>query len=211
MKRSITRAALGFAAIAAVAITSTACSSSGGNDKKPVADIKSLSGQMTQVTLDSGFTGALTTLKLTPGVTGTAKLDNGVLTFPITGGHVTYYKPGKVSPFVQGDIQHQGSGISLTAGSTKVELTNFDIDPGASKLYGDVSVNGTQAASHAYLFYLDGTTLKALQTQGDTAILEGTKVEISPDAATLLDQTFKTDAVKANLLVGIAKITVNTK
>ena len=65
---------------------------------------------------------------------------------------------------MQGDIQHQGSGISLTAGATKVELTNFDIDPGASKLYGDVSVNGTQAASHAYLFYLDGTTLKALQT-----------------------------------------------
>ncbi|HTZ44285.1 MAG TPA: hypothetical protein VMB79_10505 [Jatrophihabitans sp.] len=212
MQRSITRTVVGLAAVGVVAFTGTACSSSSSKDSsKPVADIKSLSGQMTQVTLDSGFTGALTTLKLTPGVTGSAKLDNGVLSFPITGGHVTYYKPGTVSPFVQGDIQHQGSGISLTGGATKVELTNFDIDPGASKLYGDVSVNGTQAASHAYLFYLDGTTLKALQTQGDTAILEGTKVEISPDAATLLNQTFKTDAVKADLLVGIAKITVNTK
>lgn len=212
MNRTFTRAMIGIAAIAAVAVTTTACSSSSKKDSKaPVADIKSLSGQMTQVTLDSGFTAALTTLKLTPGVTGTAKLDSGVLTFPITGGHVTYYTPGTVSPFVQGDIQHQGSGISLTAGSTKVELTNFDIDPGASKLYGDVSVNGTQAASHAYLFYLDGTTLKSLQTSGDTAILEGTKVEVSADAAGLLNKTFNTTAVMPNLLVGIAKITVNTK
>jgi hypothetical protein len=211
MNRTITRAMVGVAAIGAVAITASACSSSKSDDSKPIADIPALSGQMTQVTLDSGFTGALTTLKLTPGVTGTAKLADGALSFPITGGKVTYYKPGTVSPFVQGDIQHQGSGISLTGGATKVELTNFDIDPGASKLYGDVSVNGTQAATHAYLFYLDGTTLKGLQTSGDTAILEGTKVEISPDAASLLNQTFKTDAVKADLLVGIAKITVNTK
>ena len=42
-------------------------------------------------------------------------------------------------------------------------------------------------------------------------MLEGTKVEISPVAAPLLNKTFKTDAVKPGLLVGIAKITVNTK
>ena len=34
---------------------------------------------------------------------------------------------------------------------------------------------------------------------------------ISDDAAGLLNDTFKTDAVKGGLLVGIAKITVNTK
>jgi hypothetical protein len=210
MNTTITRSLAGIAAIGAIAVSATACSSSKASSK-PVADIKSLSGQSTAVALDKGFTDALTSLKLTPGTVGTAKLESGSLIFPITGGHVTYYKPGSVNPFVQGDIKHDGSGLSLTAGATKVELTNFDIDPGASKLYGDVSVNGTMAASHAYLFYLDGTTLKALQTAGDTAILEGTKVEISPDAAGLLNQTFKTDAVKANLLVGIAKITVNTK
>ncbi len=47
--------------------------------------------------------------------------------------------------------------------------------------------------------------------EGDNAILEGTKVEISPDAAGLLNETFKTDAVKPGLLVGIAKITIATK
>lgn len=209
-RTKFSRALIGVLAIGAVAVSVSACSSSSKSDK-PVADITSLSGQTTAVKLDTGFTDALTSLKLTPGVVGTAKLTDGSLVFPITGGNVTYYKPGSVNPFVQGIIHHAGSGFSLSAGGTKVELTNFDIDPGASKLYGDVSANGASVVKHAYLFNLDGTTLKALQTEGDTAILEGTKVEISPDAADLLDKTFKTDAVKAGLLVGIAKITVNTK
>ncbi len=209
-KSRFSRALAGVAAAGVLAVTATACSGSSSSDK-PVADLKTLSGQSTAVKLDAGFIGALTALKLTPGVVGTAKLTDGSLIFPITGGHVTYYKPGSVNPFVQGEIQHTGSGLSLTAGATKVELTNFDIDPGASKLYGDVAANGTSVVKHAYLFKLDGTTLKGLQTAGDTAILEGTKVEISPDAADLLDKTFKTTAVKAGLLVGIAKITVNTK
>lgn len=54
--------------------------------------------------------------------------------------------------------------------------------------------------------------LAALQTGSDnTAILEGTRVLVPPDAATVLDKDFSTDAVKAGLLVGVAKITVNTK
>jgi hypothetical protein len=108
-------------------------------------------------------------------------------------------------------VEHEGSGFSLTAGDTTAELTNFEIDPGTSKLYGDVAVNGESAAEHAFIFQLDGSTLKPLQTEGDTAILEGTKVEISPDAAGLLNDTFKTDAVKPGLPVGTAKITIATK
>ncbi|HEX8306033.1 MAG TPA: hypothetical protein VF612_14240 [Jatrophihabitans sp.] len=204
------RTLVGLAAVGMVAVTATACTSD-SDSSKPVADIPSLSGQTTAVKLDSGFTDALTSLKLTPGVVGSAKLTDGSLIFPITGGNVTYYKPGSVSPFVQGEIQHTGSGLSLSAGGTTVQLTNFVIDPGASKLYGDVAANGASVAKRAYLFNLDGTTLKALQTAGDTAILEGTKVALSPDAAALLGKTFKTTAVKGGLLVGVAKITVNTK
>jgi hypothetical protein len=200
------------AAVAAVAVSSAACSSSGKSvSKEPVANITALTGQSTAVKLDAGFVSALTSLKLTPGVVGTAQLTDGSVIFPITGGNVRYYDPkAGVNPFVQGDIKHDGSGLSLTAGSTKVELTNFDVDPGASRLYGDVSVNGAQAAAHAFLFDLDGTTLKALQVSGTTAILEGTTVKVSGTAAGLLDKVFSTDAVKGGLVVGIAKITVNT-
>ncbi len=124
---------------------------------------------------------------------------------------MSVFKPGEVSPYVIGQIQHIGSGPTLTAGGTEVKLTNLNVDPGVSRVYGDVTVNGKRAASSAYLFKLDGRTLKPLETKGSTAILEGTKVEISEVAAPLLNKTFNTDAVKPGLLVGIAKITVNTK
>ncbi len=189
---------------------SSSSSSTKASAPKPVASIDSLTGNTTQVTLDQGFVDALTTLKLTPGTVGTAKLANGALIFPITGGNVTVFKPGEVSPYVIGQIQHEGSGLSLTAGGTKVEITNLNVDPGVSRVYGDVSVNGKLAAPSAYVFKLDGRTLEPLQSGDGTATLEGTKVEISEVAAPLLNQTFKTDAVKPGLLVGIAKITVNT-
>jgi hypothetical protein len=214
--------AVGVAAGAIVAVALSACSSSTKSSSssssasdgvvKPVAQIDSLTGKSTSVALDAGFTGALTTLGLTPGVVGKATLAGTTISFPITGGNVTYYTPGTKTPYVSGDIKHAGSGLSLTAGATKVELTNFEIDPGTSHLYGDVSVNGASAATHAYLFYLDGTTLKPLVANSDgTATLQGTRVTVSGDAAKLLDATFKTEAVKAGLLVGVASIVVNTK
>ncbi|MCW2801523.1 MAG: hypothetical protein JWQ70_2995 [Aeromicrobium sp.] len=209
----------GLALAVAAAFPLAACSSSdssGGDTAsasapKPLAHIAALTGESTAVALDKGFTDALTSLKLTPGVVGTAKLVDGSLVFPITGGNVTYFKPGTVSPYVIGQIQHEGSGFSLSAGGTKVEITNLNVDPGESRVYGDVSVNGKIAAANAYVLTLNGTTLKPLKSEGDTAILEGTKVFVSPVAAGLLNQVFKTDAVTKDLLVGIAKITVNTK
>lgn len=213
------RVLVGIAAAATLAIPLAACGStsdSASSDSKatvakPVARLNALTGQDTAILLDKGFTDALTSLKLTPGVVGDAELTDGSLVFPITGGNVTYFKPGTAKPYVVGQIQHENSGLSLEAGGTKVELTNLNVDPGASRVYGDVSVNGKTAVTSAFLFQLRGATLKPLQAEGDTAILEGTKVFISPVAADLLNQTFKTDAVTQDLEVGIAKITVNTK
>ena len=211
----------GLAIVAIAALPLAACGSSGSDSSssdsktsvaKPVARLNDLStGGTTAIKLDQGFVDALTSLKLTPGVVDGAKLEDGSLIFPITGGNVTYFKPGTAKPYVIGQIQHENSGLSLTAGDTKVELTNFNVDPGISRVYGDVTVNGKVAASSAYLFQLDGRTLNPLQSGSGTATLEGTKVEISDVAAPLLNDTFKTDAVKPGLLVGIAKITVNTK
>ena len=213
----------GLATVVLVGLPLSACgtdsessSSSNSSSKsapapKPVASIDELTGVSTAVKLDKGFTDALTALKLTPGVVGTAKLTAGSLVFPITGGNVTVFKPGSVPNYVVGQIQHEGSGLSLAAGGTKVELTNLNVDPGVSRVYGDVTVNGKTAVTSAYLFKLNGSTLKPLKTEGSNAVLEGTQVQISEVAAPLLNKTFKTDAVKPGLLVGIAKITVATK
>ena len=195
---------------AALAVPLTGCSIGGGSDGPPqaVAVIENLTGNSTAIKLDQGFVDALGSLELTPGVVGKAKLVDGSLIFPITGGNVSVFTPGEVSPYVIGQIQHENSGLTLASGGTKVRLSNFNVDPGVSRVYGDVAVNGKTAVTNAYLFKLDGRTLNPLQTKGKNAILEGTKVEISPVAAPLLNKTFGTKAVKPGLLVGIAKITV---
>ena len=208
--RSRLRLSIALVAAALLALVLAGCGPFGGGAPSPVASIPALHGRTTAIKLDAGFAAALKKLKLTPGTVGSARLAKGSLIFPITGGNVTVFKPGDVSPYVIGQIQHEGSGLSLTAGGTKVTLTNFNVDPGVSRVYGDVKVNGKKVVDSAYLFKLDGRTLKPLKTQGKFAILTGTKVEISPVAAPLLDQTFKTKAVKPGLLVGIATITVRT-
>jgi hypothetical protein len=220
------RIAAGIAAAAALSISMAACSS-GSSDAsssksssssssttkapRPVASVPALSGQTTAVKLDAGFADALKQLKLTPGVVGTAKLANGSLVFPITGGNVTYFKPGTVSPYVIGQVQHEGSGFSLSAKGTTVTIANLNVDPGASKVYGDVAVNGKVAATSVPVMNLDGRTLKPLQVEGSKAVLQGTKVQLSQVAAPLLNKTFKTNAVKPGLLIGTATITINTK
>ncbi|HEX8122812.1 MAG TPA: hypothetical protein VF549_16280 [Solirubrobacteraceae bacterium] len=216
----IIRRLISLAAVAALAVGVAACgddsdskssSSSSKSAPKPVAQIDSLSGELTAVKLDAGFVDALGSLKVTPGVLGTAKLENGSLKFPITGGNVTYYKPGSVSPYVQGEIDHSGSGFSLTAGGKKVDLENFVVDPGTSTLTGKVSVDGKVAAKSAPLFFLDGRTLQPLRTTDDgRAVLEGTTVKLKDEAAALLNKTYGIDALKGGLVIGVAKITVNT-
>ncbi len=174
---------------------------------EPVAQIDPVNGRTTEVALDQGFVEALGTLKLTPAPVGDGKITKaGVARFPITGGAVTYYEPGTVAPFVQGELDHDGSGLSLTGGGKTVELTDFVIDPGASVLTGTVSVDGKMAAEDAPLFFLDGRTLQPLETTASTATLEGTTVKLKDEAATLLNDTFGTDALKGGLVIGVAKI-----
>ena len=206
----LTVAALAFAVAACGSDDSTGEQTS-AEDVKPAAQIDNLTGVDTQVTFDSGFVDALTKLEVTPGPVGDAEISkDGVASFPITGGNVTYYDPSSpVRPYVQGVIDHEGSGLSLTAGKTEVELTDFVIDPGTSELTGTVSVNGKEAATDAVLFDLDGSTLEPLKTNPNgTATLAGTTVKLSADAASLLNDTFGITDLEGGLVIGISAITV---
>ncbi len=209
---SLTLAACGGSAATSTSPSAAASSSSANTD--PVATIADLSnGVSTAVTLDQGFVDGLTALKVAPGVLGTATLDAGVLSFPITGGNVKVFEKGAVDPYVQGEIKHEGSGLSLTAGGIEVDLEDFVVDPGKSVLTGKVSANGEEVAPSANLFFLDGSTLQPLATEGDNAILEGTTVKLHPDAAALLRKTFgvTADQLPDYFTVGVAKITAATK
>lgn len=186
-------------------------------EPSPVAVLENLTGESTQVTLDPMFVQGITDLGLTPGVTGGAEFDGeaGTVTFPISGGNATYFTPDSgVDPYVQGMIEHNQAGLTLTAGDTEVELSNFLVDPGTSMLMGKVLVNGEpfpEGGGDVPLFILDGSTLKPLEVMGDKGILEGTQVKLTKTAADALNMVFKVDALAEGFPVGIAKITLNLK
>ena len=210
-------AALGLGACSSEDSASAApasSSSSQASRPEPIASLPAIpAGGSTAVALDANFVSALGTLGLTPGTIGGATLTDGSISFPITGGTVTVFdKSSGYRPYVQGTLLHQNSGLSLTAGGTTVELTNFTVDPGTpARLFGDVAVNGQQAAASAPLFDLDGTTLNPISMDSSgNAVLQGTTVKLSPEAAGLLNQTFGTDALEGGLVIGIATITVPT-
>jgi hypothetical protein len=209
-------AALGLAACGSGDTSSAAASTTSASQTAPkaAATVRAVPGGSTGVTLDQGFVSALGQLGLTPGTVGSATLANGTISFPITGGTVTLYdKASGYRPWVQGILFHQGSGLSLAAGGTTVQITNLAVDPGKpARVFGDVSVNGQLAAPSAPIFNLDGSTLKPVTMDADgSAVLDGTRVLLSEEAAALLNSTFKTNAVQPSLLIGTATITVKTK
>jgi hypothetical protein len=179
----------------------------------PAAAIDTLTGKQTAVTLDKGFLDGLTALKLTPATLGGATLEGAKIAFPISGGNVTYYDPASgVTPFVQGLINHDESGLQLTGSNGKVvKLENFVVDPAKSVLTGKVSVDDAVFAESADLFFLDGSTLKPLAVDAgtSTAVLEGTTVSLTKTAADALNMVFETDALAEFFTVGIAEITVD--
>jgi hypothetical protein len=210
-------AALGLGACSSNDATASDSSSSSSTQiarPEPIASLPAIgTGGSTAVALDADFVAALGTLGLAPGTVGDATLADGSVSFPITGGTVTVFdKSSGYRPYVQGTLLHQNSGLSLTAGATTVELTNFTVDPGTpARLFGDVSVNGTQAAASAPLFDLDGSTLDPISMDASgNAVLQGTTVTLSPEAADLLNSTFSTTALAGGLVIGIATITVPT-
>lgn len=184
-----------------------------GTAATPVAQIDALTGEQTAVTLDPSFLEGLTALELTPATLGGATLEEAEISFPITGGNVTYYDPASgVTPFVQGLIEHNDSGLQLTgANGAVVKLEDFVVDPEASVLTGKVTVDDEVFAESTDLFFLDGSTLNPLADgeQEGTAVLEGTTVSLTQTAADALNMVFGTDALSEFLLVGVAEITID--
>ena len=169
-----------------------------------VSAIPRLSGASTSLDLNPATAAALTSLGVTPGVSGTATVSGSTVTFPITGGTAVihankHYAPG----YVDGVVLHQGSGLTLSKGSVTVTLSNFTIDPGNSILYGDV--NGTVPAANVPLLQLDGRPLK-ITASGGQVHLDGTITNLTPTAATALNKAFGVTAFAAGMPLGTAHI-----
>jgi len=223
-----TRILAGVALAGSVAISAAACgSSSTGNSSNtssapssssssasspsssptPAAEIASLKGVDTAVQVDAKTLAALTSLKVKVTPTGKAKATTtykpATFDFPITGGNVKVFAKGSVDPYVQGIIHHEGSGLQFAAGGKTLTVENFDVDPGTSMLMA--SVKGM--SGKIPLFFLDGSGLEITKDSEGHAKLDGTKVELTAEAASALNKTFSVTAFQPRMLIGIAHIT----
>ena len=175
-------------------------SQSGGNK---VTAIPSLTGQGTSVKIDAGTADALKSLGVALAPIGSATFDasTSTITFPITSGYAEIHSDPAVKPgYIQGSIAHQDSGFSLSAGSTKVELSDFVVDPGNSVLYGTVG-----GAPKVPLLSLDGTNVK-VSMEGSDVVLQGTVAKLTDTAASALNKAFNVNALKAGIPLGTVRL-----
>lgn len=168
-----------------------------------VTAIPRLTGEGTSVTLDGGTAAALKSLGVAIAPSGNAAFDakTSTITFPITSGYAEIhsdptFKPGNIL----GSIEHFGSGFTLTAGSTKVGLSDFVVDPGNSILYG--TVGGSPMVP---LLDLDGSAVK-VSMEGSNVVLQGTVAKLTDTAAGALNKAFKVDAIKAGTPLGVVRL-----
>jgi hypothetical protein len=165
---------------------------------KPSADFV---GGRTSVSLSSDFVNALTTLKVTPGTVGSGRLKKGVASFPITSG------AGDLGT-IKLEINHRG-GLSFTAGSTIVELTDYSITnlDGKLVLTGLVKAND-DLVGRIPLFDLALTAGPTTKTDhGVTQLgVSGVKVTLNKTAADALNSVFKVTAFKEGLSIGTANV-----
>jgi hypothetical protein len=150
----------------------------------------------TTVYLSSGFVSALSSLGVTPGAVGPATLYRGAATFPVTVGIADL-----TNNYV--DLGHVG-GLSLTAGSTKVTLVNFQIEalPGNhAYISGIVTVNGAIAGR---LPLFDLAIGSVYQPNKETLSIQNVTVTLDPTAASALNGVFKVSAFAGGFGIGTA-------
>jgi hypothetical protein len=184
MKILTSAASLAAAALVAGAVVAPALA--GGQTAAATGQITaltSLSGTGTSLGLNAAATASLRGAGITVAPTGTAKMAGSTFTFPITSGYLQINSDRAAKPgWIEGAVQHDGSGLALRRGGATVTLGNFSVDPGDSLLSG--TVDGTQTA--VPLLALDGAKATVTRSGGDLN-LTGVEASWTPTAVTVLN------------------------
>jgi hypothetical protein len=154
-----------------------------------------LSGGLTTVQLDAAPT--LTSLGVSVGLLGSATLQSATpvptVQFPITGGSINpAVNPVPGVPAAL--IEHDGSGLSLTAGTVTVDLEDFLIDTQSLQLFGTVTNNGTLVGNLIPLFAIGLSGVDSLPFS----------LSLTEAAANALNSFFSVTAFSQGLAIGIA-------
>lgn len=109
------------------------------------------------VATDVEVTADLAGLGLTPAPFGSATATGAIFTFPVTGGTLDSISGAAL-------IEHNGSGVALTAGAISAFIGNFLIDTSAATVFGDGAVLGGAGFLGAPLFtFGDGSALPGIE------------------------------------------------
>jgi hypothetical protein len=146
----------------------------------------------TSLILDAATAQALTSLGVAPGLINPAYAADGALNFPI--------KTPPYSALARGIIRHSG-GISLTAGSTTVDLTNFDIN-----VPGQVLTAQVNGGARVPILNLDYSAATVGFSGGQLAFGPVT-ASLTATAAGALNQAFNVTTFTPGLVLGQATIT----
>lgn len=145
----------------------------------------------TTLQLDPGAASALTSLGVTPGVISPASAGSAGLSFPIT--------DSPLRALSTGTITHSG-GISLTAGSTQVDLTDFWINfaprPNLSAIVG---------GSRVRILSLDLSHARGRIDHG-VLRLGPVTASLTQAAADALNSAFDVTAFSKGLVLGTATV-----
>lgn len=178
----------------------------------PVADLPSLSGVRTQVTLDPAFLQSLRAAGLKAVPVGDATLQNDVISLPITGGSLRVL-PGtgglSSAPIAEGSIAHRGSGLQLTgSGDNRLTMRNLAIDPARGVVTATVGINGRVTSTNTPVFIFQKRGLQETTKAGNgVVVLRGATIGFTTQTAGLVNQTFGATDVNDRTPVGTVVIT----
>ncbi|HWG73642.1 MAG TPA: hypothetical protein VG184_06275 [Acidimicrobiales bacterium] len=205
--------------MAVLAVVVAACGGSGSHKASPpsaspgapanapvatVLAIPAVTGVGTTVALAPSALSALSSLGVTPSAYGSAKVSGTAITLPITSGYLEVHGDHIHQPgWIAGSVEHDGSGLTLTKGSTTVTVDNFVVDLATETVYASV---GGHAGVPLLLLDVTGATVGV---QGGTLVLGGNAAKLTPQAATALNGAFATTAFKPGLLLATIDMAVS--
>lgn len=147
----------------------------------------------TTLKLDPGTAGALTSLGVSVAPVAPATAGQDGVAFPITGAGINVRPLGA-------RINHSG-GLSLSAGSTVVSLTNYTIIVDKSPRLV-ATVNGGPRVT---ILKLDLSRV-GVSLRGRTLTLSNVKASLTAQAAGALNAAFGTTAIQEGLVLGTATV-----
>lgn len=157
-------------------------------------------GRQTAVSLGEEFLGAAQQLGVNLGQVSPGRVQNGVAFFPIPTAELDLAT-------AKGEILHLG-GLSLEAGGTVVELTQFIIDTTDSPvLTGLVKVNDS-VLGRVELFDITLPAVSLPLPDVRRLVIPGSSLTLTDDAAAALNAVFNVTAFVEGLPIGTATISL---